>query len=134
MKTCSHCKELKELKLFQQNKKTGNYESWCRPCKNKVGRVRYADSRKKTKDAIIARNKAFIRDYLQENPCVDCGESDIEVLEFDHILPVGKTARRIPGFMTYSQARILQEIQLCEVRCSNCHTRKTRRLQGWSRM
>ncbi len=31
------------------------------------------------------RAKQFISEYLSQRPCVDCGESDTEVLTFDHV-------------------------------------------------
>jgi hypothetical protein len=64
--------------------------------------------------------------YLAEHPCVDCGESDIEVLEFDHLQPYGPGNRGVFGWRV-TRKRMIEEINRCEVRCSNCHTRKTRR-------
>jgi hypothetical protein len=72
-------------------------------------------------------------DYLKTHPCVDCGESDIEVLEFDHRELIGNKASRVGSFLQ-SRKRLIEEIAKCDVRCSNCHTRRTRRQMGWSRI
>lgn len=70
-------------------------------------------------------------EYLGDHPCVDCGEEDPIVLEFDHVagtkeFPVSEGVSRM-----YSIKKIKAEIDKCEVRCANCHRRVThnRRLQ-----
>jgi len=60
------------------------------------------------------RNRELIESLLAKERCVDCGESDRVVLEFDHVR--GK--------------KIEQEMAKCEVRCANCHRRKTA-VQYW---
>lgn len=56
--------------------------------------------------------------------CVDCGNTDIRVLEFDH------TGNKTMGVGTlvrggWSLQRIKDEISNCEIRCKNCHVIKT---------
>ncbi len=67
--------------------------------------------------------------YLVGHPCVDCGETDVRVLEFDHRghkrLAVSLMIRTQPW------PNIEREILKCEVRCANCHRRKTLRELGW---
>jgi hypothetical protein len=40
---------------------------------------------------------------------------------------------RISNFLTYSLDRLKKEIAKCEVRCGNCHIRRTRKQMGWLR-
>lgn len=73
------------------------------------------------------RNKLWLKEYLRANPCVDCGETDIRVLEFDHRDPESKVAN--VGRLSCDAAslkRIISEVMKCEVRCCNCHRRRTR--------
>lgn len=64
--------------------------------------------------------------YFATHPCIDCGESDVRCLEFDHrdgaskISEVTVLIRR-----NGSRQRILEEIEKCDVRCANCHRRVT---------
>ncbi len=71
-----------------------------------------------------AAGKQFLYDYLSQNPCVDCGEPDPIVLEFDHVKgeKVGDIKRMVES---YSIQSLKLEIEKCEVRCANCHRRVT---------
>ena len=64
--------------------------------------------------------------YLAEHPCVDCGETDIRCLEFDHRDRATKSAeisRLVAGGFAWKV--LLREIEKCDVRCANCHRRRT---------
>jgi hypothetical protein len=83
--------------------------------------------------ALAARNKQYVEDYLKTHPCVDCGETDIIVLDFDH---VRGTKRKDVSFMAasgYSLKAIQEEINKCDVVCSNDHRRRTAKRNAWRR-
>lgn len=68
----------------------------------------------------------FIHDYLKDHPCVDCGETDLRCLQFDHRDPSEKRAAvsKLAG-QGLSVMEIRKEILKCDVRCANCHAKKT---------
>jgi hypothetical protein len=70
--------------------------------------------------------RAFVFDYKSEHPCVDCGEADPVVLDFDH---VGEKSFGISSSIAAlrSVEKVAAEIAKCEVRCANCHRRATHR-------
>lgn len=76
------------------------------------------------------RNRKFVIDYLSNNPCIDCGENDFIVLEFDHINQSTKR-NTVSNMVDLSLKTIKEEIEKCEVRCANCHRRKTAKQLGW---
>ncbi|MFB9960071.1 hypothetical protein [Agromyces bracchium] len=64
----------------------------------------------------------FVGRHLITHPCIDCGESDIRVLDFDHRDGADKGAevmRLAQG--GHALARVAAEIAKCDVRCRNCH-------------
>lgn len=69
------------------------------------------------------KTKEYIKQYLLEHPCVDCGVSDTEILEFDHVRGVKEHA--ISTMKKHKVWKIQQEIEKCEVRCCNCHRKVT---------
>lgn len=78
------------------------------------------------------RNRTWLIEYLRSHPCVDCGESDPVVLEFDHRDGTDKT--REVGIMANngcSIAKLEAETEKCDVRCANCHRRRTHKQRGW---
>ena len=82
----------------------------------------------------IKRNQEYVLEYLKENPCIDCGETDPIVLDFDHVNRKEKY-RSIALMIRRATAlnKIIEEISKCVVRCANCHRRKTSKELGWFR-
>jgi len=73
-----------------------------------------------------AERQAAVAEYLSTHPCVDCGENDIIVLDFDHRDDSSKRAdvgRLLTG--GYSVRTVMIEIEKCDVRCANCHRIRT---------
>ena len=65
---------------------------------------------------------AYIKDHLTKHPCVECGNTDIRVLEFDHVRgkkngAVTVLARSLLTLMP----QLIAEMAKCDVRCRNCH-------------
>ncbi len=140
MKTCNTCKQSKPLVEFRlRNKKTEHRHNNCNEClavyrRNHYmkNRQKYIDKAKQYNNVTKRRNRTHLYNWLMSHPCVDCGESDIEVLEFDHIEPLNRKGGRVSDYLTCSLERLEFEIAKCEIRCANCHTRRTRRMQGWT--
>lgn len=79
-------------------------------------------------DQAARRRKArlYARQYLKLHPCVDCGERDVRVLEFDHIDPKEKKFNISRWCSDGGNLKTLEkEIKKCQVRCSNCHRIRT---------
>ena len=70
--------------------------------------------------------RIFVLQHLIEHHCVDCGEADPRCLTFDHIDPTTKKGH-VSQMMGKGMAisTIHAEIEKCEIRCSNCHAKKT---------
>lgn len=88
---------------------------------------------KRNRAAQVLKNFGMLRAYLLGHPCVDCGEGDLAVLDFDHVR--GDKAGHVPVMCSggLSWATITREIEKCEVRCANCHRRKTAGQFAWFR-
>jgi hypothetical protein len=83
------------------------------------------------KKELVARRLEYLLVYLREHPCVDCGEGDPVVLEFDHLRD--KKFGVAQGFRDREWQSVLDEIAKCEVVCANCHRRRTARRGGFAR-
>ncbi len=133
MRACTKCGELKPLDDFPPVRRgEPKLQSWCRECFAEANARNYRKNHEREKTRLVrqvAQRRSEVRqriiEYLREHPCVDCGESDIVVLEFDHV------ADKVADVSVYagggrSWERVKAEIDKCEVRCANCHRRKTR--------
>ena len=137
-KICSKCGDDKSIKDFAfRDQETNKRHSACRGCTRIASNDHYKQNSRYYKDKAKARDKVvrienlqFVMDYLKEHPCVDCGEKDPLVLEFDHIKDKFKNVSRLVSERT-SLDKIKKEITKCEIRCANCHRRKTVVQLGW---
>jgi hypothetical protein len=81
-----------------------------------------------TEKELAYYNKQQFKKKLAEiktaSGCVDCGEKNHIVLDFDHIRDKKYNVSRMihDGF---SWKAIMREIQKCEVVCANCHRIRT---------
>ena len=111
-KQCHRCLTVKHLTEFQKD--DTEYENCgnCRKYKQKQSLIRHQDRRK-----FLLQIKIDMG-----GKCVDCGTSDLEVLEFDHITDDKLTELcRI-----YNYEGMLNEAKKCELRCCSCHFIKTK--------
>jgi hypothetical protein len=69
--------------------------------------------------------------YLLSRNCMDCGETDPIVLQFDHVR--GEKFKDVGAMVngTYAWKTIETEIAKCEIVCANCHLRRTSTRAGW---
>ena len=133
---CCRCKEFKPVAEFAWRRKgRAQRDSHCRPCRSEYGkqhyaknRQRYIDQAKVINDKLRLERTRYLIDYFRTNPCIDCGEPDPVVLEFDHLRD--KSFAVSYGLTTQRWQTVLDEIEKCEVVCANCHRRRTARRRG----
>jgi hypothetical protein len=140
VQTCTQCGETKDAEAFGfRNKAIGRRHRKCKACVSAYGREHYA----RNQEAYIARNvrsrpaqKRLLKERLwqckSQHGCLDCGERDPVVLDFDHLDPADKSAE-VGWFASrnYGWPTILREIRRCQLRCANCHRRRTARQFNW---
>jgi hypothetical protein len=133
MRRCGKCGLEKPLSEFAWRRRDkGQRHNYCRPCHAEYRREHYLENRaryiaraQRRKAELWAERTQRLLDYFAEHPCVDCGEADPLVLEFDHLRDkrFGIGAK----LTNYPWEAILGEIEKCEVVCGNCHKRRTAR-------
>ena len=130
---CRKCLCLKPWTEFPRRGRNSNrLQTWCKACLSKYkaqhhqkNHVREMRRIRRNQIAVVAANRARIAEYFETHSCLDCGETDPAVLEFDHVRgeKIQDVSRMVGGGCSW--ARIEAEIAKCEVRCANCHRRMT---------
>ena len=138
-KRCYDCGLVKPVAAFAfHNKAKGTRQGRCRVCHARYRREHYVRNR----DTYIRRevgrikrnreqNRVLVREYLRTHACVDCGETDIVTLQFDHRDRSTKRTDVALLVVRTSWSIVLAEIAKCDVRCANCHRRRTALQLGW---
>lgn len=136
MAKCGRCGTFKADEAFGfRFKQRGIRHSVCRVCQRdyrrtydeRIGSVALHARVREHTERYRDRNRLFLDAYLAEHPCVDCGEADIVVLEFDHVRGTKKRALSVLVKHASSLDVLRAEIAKCDVRCANCHRRRTAR-------
>ena len=67
------------------------------------------------------RNREFVKSIKEISECIDCGENNPLVLDFDHVKGDKILAISNMANGSYGIDSISEEMDKCEVRCANCH-------------
>ena len=116
---CANCHQ-----RFTSLGRARHYKSQCPPAG--------VSSVKPFRLAANARNHQLVLGYLASAACVDCGENDPLVLQFDHVESKSNHVSWLVG-SGCSPDRLKRELGKCAVRCANCHRRRTAEAGGWFR-
>jgi hypothetical protein len=138
LKRCKRCNIDKDIDDFHYYSKAKDKRQYhCKQCSSEISREAYKNNDERRKgirdrgQKALEEAQSFVYSWLKVHPCIDCGEADPVVLEFDHIRDdkTSNIANMIGSKM--SIVSIYEEIQKCEVVCANCHRRRTASRGNW---
>ncbi len=139
MKLCTHCWEMKDESEFNWRHEGVSRWGICRECQRQQKIDWYQEHheehlrmKKEYNQNRRDARRQFVLDYLSTHPCVECGESDPVVLEFDHLRDKDKAiGEMISAAATFEDLE--SEMAKCQVLCANCHRRRHAQEKGWFR-
>lgn len=129
---CRTCKTWKSKDEFNyRDAEHGLLQYDCRDCQQRLRRESYANHRETTRlsndkwaSRAIETAKDHVYNYLITHPCVDCGNTNILALTFDHVRDTKKGVIADMVSKGRSIETIKEEIRKCDVVCFNCHMRR----------
>jgi hypothetical protein len=141
IRACRVCKETKPLAEFPyRSVKRQTRHRICLLCQRIYTSDWYLQNRKRhianvevRSRRVIGELRSRVRDYLLDHPCVDCGETDPGVLDFDHLRDKRADLSTLV-LSAVSWGAVEAEIAKCEVRCANCHRSRTALIGGFYRV
>ena len=127
-KKCSMCQEIlpKTVEFFatRTDRKNLTYQSNCRECQKKYRKSHYLNNKKKYIDKAKVFTQSIIEwfiEYKKTLKCKECNESRYWVLDFHHRDPKEKDIEVSSLIRKGNKNKILEEVEKCDVLCSNCH-------------
>ena len=133
-KKCARCKHVKHINEFSfKNKERGLRQSYCKTCMRNIQRehykkhkARYRRKSKKRRDEVSA-----ILNDMKDQPCADCGQVyPYYIMDFDHRDEEDKHFNIGTRKYSVSLEKLLEEVEKCDVVCSNCHRARTFRREN----
>jgi hypothetical protein len=136
LRHCGRCGDSQPVEEFAWRRRArgqrDNYRVRCR-AESKQERYaanhsRYTAQAQARKQVVAAERAARLIEFFHPHVCVDCGEDDPLVLEFDH-----RSEKLLRASETAAGRPVLDEIAKCDVVCANCHRRRTARRGRFAR-
>ena len=132
MKHCGGCDSWKDESEFNwKNQLLKIRQSHCKVCQSEQTKRHYRNNpapyrlrAKERNHRIESDLQEYVFEYLNSHPCIDCGEPDPIVPQFDHVEGEKDTEVTTLIKNAVSLYRLKTEIAKCEVRCANCHMRR----------
>jgi hypothetical protein len=140
-KACSGCAEVKTEDQFDwKNKAGGIRKTRCKTCVSLYSKEHYIKNKDVYKKRGVINGRAgrrrlatLVYGFLERHPCIDCGQSNPLLLDFDHRDNKFKSISEMIK-SRYSWDKIKEEISKCDVRCANCHRIRTAKQFGWKKL
>lgn len=76
---------------------------------------------RKTKKALIAKQRQWIAEYKSQRGCAKCGIDDFRVLDFHHSEDEEKNFNTSDFRYKVGFEKLRREIEKCSLLCANCH-------------
>ena len=137
-KICSGCGHPRKLTDFHwKDRAKGTRQSRCKTCSREAVNKHFRENTERycqrQRDRRLECRRLYLQ-YLSLHHCVDCGEDDPVVLVPDHVR--GRKTHGISKLLHNNPCwtAVLKELKKCDIRCANCHARKTAREQGWHKL
>jgi hypothetical protein len=139
---CSFCGQDKTAREFSFSDEARRLlNSYCRVCQAAYRHAHYLANKPDYVRRAVAQvngrrveNRREVLAYLKSHMCVDCGNSNPIVLEFDHRDPNNKFTEIGKMMVNMRWQRVRAEIEKCDLRCVNCHRRRTAREFAWAKL
>lgn len=123
LKKCTKCKVLYPATDYKKRR------SQCNGCLSTINKESYTKNPNYKLSTVANKNRKRIEcrtklcEFLVGKECKDCHTNDPMVLEFDHFKD--KTGNIANLAATGNWPLVEAEIAKCEIRCANCHKKKT---------
>ena len=128
MKKCATCGLTKDASEFHKNRRNlDGLRDKCKPCASVYHRKHFETNRKYYYDR-ARKQKEYLLEVMakkKSTPCIDCGiQYSPWIMQFDHVR--GNKINNVAALVAKGSLRkLLEEIDKCDVVCSNCHANRT---------
>ena len=132
-KVCTKCLKEKDKSEFSKSvSRKDGYNYKCKMCHKEYRETHYQKNRQKYIEKSKRKRKEYRQEFLEfikTKSCIDCGNSDWRVLEFDHIHNKEYNISAKKSQITLKS--LMKEIDKCDIVCANCHRIRSHNRYGY---
>lgn len=128
-----HTKVCRKCNITRPNRCFSEHRRVCKPCMvatAKAHREANLDKSREHNRRYAARGRLFLLEYLTKHPCIQCGEDNPILLDFDHLDPATKSFS-VSNRTTVHPRLLEKEIAKCQILCVRCHRLKNADQLNW---